>query len=74
MPFAHEWDEAKSFPKSFFKKSYEFGILGATVGAPWQTKYAGSKLAGGLKPEQFDSFHDLILIDEMARTGSGGCK
>jgi hypothetical protein len=36
------------------------------------TKYVGSKLAGGIKPEEFDPFMEMILIDEVARAGSGG--
>lgn len=35
-------------------------------------RYAGDKIAGGVKPEEFDVFHELIAIDEVARCGSGG--
>ena len=42
------------------------------MGPPWPTEYAGSHVAGGIKPEEFDSFHELILLDEVARCGSGG--
>ena len=31
-----------------------------------------SFIAGGVKPEEFDPFHELILIDEIAHAGSGG--
>lgn len=27
---------------------------------------------GGTPPEDFDAFHDLIVIDELARCGAGG--
>ena len=36
------------------------------------TKYAGDKLAAGIKPAEFDPFMELILIDEVSRAGSGG--
>eukprot|EP01112_Ceratiomyxa_fruticulosa_P008601 TRINITY_DN2227_c0_g4_i1.p1 TRINITY_DN2227_c0_g4~~TRINITY_DN2227_c0_g4_i1.p1 ORF type:complete len:433 (-),score=62.05 TRINITY_DN2227_c0_g4_i1:133-1431(-) len=72
MPYCHKWDEEKCIPKSVFKKCYEAGWLPAVVGAPWPTKYIGSSIAGGVKPEQFDSFHELIAIDELSRCGSGG--
>jgi Acyl-CoA dehydrogenase, N-terminal domain len=32
----------------------------------------GDKIAGGIRPEEFDVFHELIAIDEVARCGSGG--
>src|SRR4051812_33203917 len=31
-----------------------------------------SNIAGGVKPEEFDMFHHLVLIDEVSRCGSGG--
>jgi len=31
-----------------------------------------SNIAGGVKPEEFDAFHELILLDEIGRCGSGG--
>lgn len=37
------------------------------VGAPWPEKYAGQSPV-----PKFDSFHELILIDEICRCGSGG--
>jgi hypothetical protein len=29
-------------------------------------------VAGGIKPEELDTFHDMILIDELSRCGAGG--
>lgn len=29
-------------------------------------------MAGGISPQEFDAFHELILIDEIGRCGSGG--
>eukprot|EP00472_Partenskyella_glossopodia_P001488 CAMPEP_0197530298 /NCGR_PEP_ID=MMETSP1318-20131121/31384_1 /TAXON_ID=552666 /ORGANISM="Partenskyella glossopodia, Strain RCC365" /LENGTH=539 /DNA_ID=CAMNT_0043086059 /DNA_START=53 /DNA_END=1669 /DNA_ORIENTATION=+ len=67
-PNVHEWDESYSFPKEIFKKFYDAGLLPAIVGPPWE-----SKLSGLAPPEGgFDSFHELIIIDELARCGSGG--
>jgi alkylation response protein AidB-like acyl-CoA dehydrogenase len=58
-PFTFEWDEAKELPRDLFKKTADAGWLGACCGAPWPTKYAGTKLVGGLKPEEFDVFHEV---------------
>lgn len=72
MPHCHEWDEGKCVPRALVREAYQRGILPAAVGPPWPTKFAGSNLAGGVKPEEFDCFHELILIDELTRCGSGG--
>eukprot|EP01125_Pyxidicula_operculata_P013465 TRINITY_DN446_c0_g2_i6.p1 TRINITY_DN446_c0_g2~~TRINITY_DN446_c0_g2_i6.p1 ORF type:complete len:529 (+),score=122.42 TRINITY_DN446_c0_g2_i6:1-1587(+) len=70
-PNADAWEMSKTFPiKEIAQKAYAAGILGGLAGAPWPTKYAGDKIAGGIKPEQFDAFHLLILLDELCRTGS----
>lgn len=42
------------------------------IGPPWPTKYVGEHIIGGIRPEQFDVFMELILIDELSRCGSGG--
>jgi len=73
MPYCHEWDEAHALPKGFLKKVADAGILAGVVGPPWPTKYAPyTRIAGGIKPEEFDAFHELILVDEFSRCGSGG--
>jgi len=65
-PFCHEWDENKAMPKDIFKKTYQAGFLPAAVGHPWPTEYVGQG------PEDYDSFHELIFVDELSRCGSGG--
>lgn len=35
-------------------------------------EYVGTNIAGGVKPEEWDTFHEYILLDEMCRCGSGG--
>eukprot|EP00742_Colponemidia_sp_Colp-10_P000836 GILJ01000906.1.p1 GENE.GILJ01000906.1~~GILJ01000906.1.p1 ORF type:complete len:550 (-),score=77.59 GILJ01000906.1:98-1747(-) len=72
MPFCHEWDEARAIPKEVIKKCYTAGWLPGVIGPPWPTKYAGTNIAGGVRPEEFDAFHEAILVDEIARCGSGG--
>jgi alkylation response protein AidB-like acyl-CoA dehydrogenase len=71
-PFCHEWDEKKAIPKELWIKLANSGIMGAIVGPPWPTEFVGDQIAGGVKPEEFDSFHELIMIDEASRCGSGG--
>lgn len=57
-----QWDEAGEPPKELHAKAYNAGIYAAM----WPAQY------GGTPPEGCDPFHDLILIDELARCGSGG--
>lgn len=72
MPNCFAWDEAKKVPRELYSKCAQGGWLAGVVGPPWPTQYVGPNIAGGVKPEEFDSFHELILIDEVARCGSGG--
>ncbi len=69
LPFVSEWDENKQIPKELWKKTAEAGFLPAVVGPPWPVEFAGDKVAGGMdiRPDEFDQFHEMILIDETAR-------
>ena len=68
-PFCHEWDETLKFPKDLHSKAFEAGLYPGSAGC-WPTKYAGTKIAGGMKPEEWDYFHEYILLDELMRCGS----
>ena len=46
------------------------GILPGVVGAPWAGGMGASLAVKG--PENFDYFHELIILDEFGRCGSGG--
>lgn len=72
-PYCHEWDEQKHVPRELYKLCAKEGLLAAMVGtvAVKSGDYHGP-LIGGLRPEQFDNFHEFIVCDELARCGSGG--
>jgi len=72
MPYCHQWDEAKAVPRDLWEKCYKAGWLPGVIGPPWPTQYAGQYIMGGVRPEEYDYFHELIIMDEVARTGSGG--
>ncbi|KAJ3157271.1 hypothetical protein HDU89_002683 [Geranomyces variabilis] len=72
MPYCHEWDEAKKIPRELFVKAADFGILGGVCGSPWPTKYTERGPIAGIPAEEFDSFHEFIVCDELSRCGSGG--
>jgi alkylation response protein AidB-like acyl-CoA dehydrogenase len=62
MPHIDEWEEAGGVPRELFRKAYACGILG--MGWP--------KEFGGQEPYQWDTFHDVVKADELARCGAGG--
>ncbi|KAJ3119584.1 hypothetical protein HK098_005320 [Nowakowskiella sp. JEL0407] len=70
-PFCFEWDENKKIPKSLFQKAGAVGILAGVCGSPY-SPYAPCAPPAGVKPEEFDAFHEFIICDELSRCGSGG--
>eukprot|EP01006_Ploeotia_vitrea_P044164 TRINITY_DN66815_c6_g9_i2.p1 TRINITY_DN66815_c6_g9~~TRINITY_DN66815_c6_g9_i2.p1 ORF type:complete len:525 (-),score=267.56 TRINITY_DN66815_c6_g9_i2:461-1987(-) len=62
MPHVHTWDEQGTYPPDLHERAYKAGIYGAI----WPREF------GGTPPEQFDAFHDLILVDELSRCAAGG--
>jgi alkylation response protein AidB-like acyl-CoA dehydrogenase len=58
--------------KTIWKRCAEAGILAAFAASKWYPEYAGDKIAGGIRPDEFDAFCELIAIDEVSRSGSGG--
>jgi len=73
IPYVHEWDEAKRIPRELFTLAGKRGALALALGPPFPSKYVPElRIQGGIKPEEYDAFHELITIDEGARTGSGG--
>lgn len=71
MPFTHEWDENKEMPREIYQKAAKVGILAAVVGHV-EDQYCPYGLPAGIKAENFDSFHHLIVADELSRCASGG--
>lgn len=64
----HEWDEAGAIPKEVYIEAGKRGALALCVGRPWPEQFIG-KCPWGYEP---DYFHELIMFDELSRTGSGG--
>ena len=61
LPNIEAWEEAGIVPRSFHEKAGDAGLLGLGFPEKW----------GGTS-EGIDSFHKLIMVDETARSGSGG--
>ncbi|GAA6027308.1 hypothetical protein JCM8097_002579 [Rhodosporidiobolus ruineniae] len=74
-PNAAAWDEAHGIPDEEYKRIADFGILAAVAAGAgeWPTEYAPDvPVPGGINPDEWDAFHNLILVDELSRCGSGG--
>ncbi|MGH8454583.1 MAG: acyl-CoA dehydrogenase family protein, partial [Nevskiales bacterium] len=59
-PYVNEWDEACAVPRELYVKAAEAGMLG--LGYP--EEYGGTPIP--------DSFYRIVMMEELARAGSGG--
>ncbi|KAF2802368.1 acyl-CoA dehydrogenase NM domain-like protein [Mytilinidion resinicola] len=71
-PNVEEWERQGFVPEKNFKRHASLGFLAAAV-FPLPKEYlTGVQLPGNVDAEEWDEFHDAILIDEMARCGCLG--
>ncbi|KAJ9467177.1 Cyclohexane-1-carbonyl-CoA dehydrogenase [Diplonema papillatum] len=75
-PIAEMYETAgKVPPQELYETMGKAGILACKLGpGPWLAEVVGQgiKLPGGVKPEEFDYFHELILHDQMIRLSAPG--
>ncbi|KAK7706621.1 hypothetical protein SLS64_007452 [Diaporthe eres] len=74
IPNIQDWEKAASIPDWIYKKAADDGLLmpiaaGPAIPTEWRGKYP---IIGDIPPEEWDGFHDLILHDEIGRTGGIG--
>lgn len=67
MPFVSEWEESKELPRQLAIECGKAGLLPCVAG-----KNAYDFLPHISRPANYDYFHELIFIDELARCASGG--
>jgi alkylation response protein AidB-like acyl-CoA dehydrogenase len=67
-----EWDEHKEIPQDVLVAFAATGVLGCMVGHPWPEKYCPIPKLEGIDSYTPDYFHELIMVDESSRCGSGG--
>lgn len=66
-----EWDEAKRVPEEIYKEMGRRGYLAGLLGMKYPTEYVPAGIKS-VPPEKWDLFHEMIVTDELSRTGSGG--
>ena len=70
LPFVSDWEEQREIPRHVSIACGKAGLLACVAG-----KNAYDFLPQeqqNLKPANFDYFHELVFIDELARCASGG--
>ncbi|KAI8809546.1 putative acyl-CoA dehydrogenase [Cladochytrium replicatum] len=73
MPHCFEWDTAAQVPRSVTRKFGEVGYLAGMSGMfPWPSEFAPCPPPCGIKPDEWDVFHELVLTDELSRIGAHG--
>ncbi|KAF4126133.1 Acyl-CoA dehydrogenase related to the alkylation response protein AidB [Geosmithia morbida] len=70
-PNVTEWDEAKRVPEEIYKEMGRRGYLAGLLGVKFPEEYAAATVRS-VDPKDWDQFHEMLLTDELARTGSGG--
>ncbi|OAL31619.1 hypothetical protein AYO20_08162 [Fonsecaea nubica] len=70
-PYVTEWDEAKRVPEEIYKQMGERGYLAGLLGVKYPAHLVKNPVKS-VPPEKWDLFHELLLTDELSRTGSGG--
>ena len=70
-PYVTEWDEAKRIPEKIYKQMGEKGYLAGLMGVHYP-KHLTKNTVKSVDPEKWDLFHEMLLTDELSRTGSGG--
>ncbi len=76
IPYCHQWDESGTYPPELHTKLAAAGLTYAASRyalKPYGNKFGKPKFGDtGLDFDEFDEFHDVILADELSRTGCGG--
>ncbi|OAP55003.1 hypothetical protein AYL99_10703 [Fonsecaea erecta] len=70
-PFCEDWERQGSVPQDVILNHARLGYMAVSIYplAVAQIKALGQRLPGDVDPEEWDGFHDLIVIDEVARCG-----
>ncbi|GME65921.1 Cytochrome b5 [Neofusicoccum parvum] len=72
IPNVTEWDEAKKVPDEIYKAMGEKGYLAGLLGLHKWPSHLTDKRVASVDPAKWDLFHEMLLTDELSRSGSGG--
>ncbi|KAJ6002964.1 hypothetical protein N7451_005511 [Penicillium sp. IBT 35674x] len=66
-PNVEEWEKQGYVPEAAFKRHASLGFLAASAFPLPKDYVKGLTLPAGLSVDEWDEFHDAVIIDEMAR-------
>ncbi|PVH78484.1 acyl-CoA dehydrogenase NM domain-like protein [Cadophora sp. DSE1049] len=66
LPYAFEWESAGEVPDAAWRRHVEMGYVGMVTGLP------NIKSPGDIPIEEWDSWHSLIVNDELSRVAYTG--
>ncbi|KAJ3189678.1 hypothetical protein HK101_008764 [Irineochytrium annulatum] len=72
IPFAEQWEAEGSVPPEVYRRFGEIGFLSGITGSKGWPDYAPNEPPCGIKRGEWDAFHELVLGDELNRTGATG--
>jgi len=66
-----EWEAAGEVPREIYLQCAKDGLLmPISAGRKIPKEWYGYPIIGGVKPEEWDGFHDFVLWDELYRGGA----
>ncbi|KAJ4352658.1 hypothetical protein N0V95_004042 [Ascochyta clinopodiicola] len=69
-PFSEDWVQSGAVDPAIYAKCAAAGLLvPIAFGKTIPPQYSGYPIAAGIKPEEWDGFHDFVLWDELIRAG-----
>jgi alkylation response protein AidB-like acyl-CoA dehydrogenase len=68
-PNCDEWESNGVVPEEAHKRHAELGYVAVAVFPLARDHLNGQRLPGDVPAQEWDAFHDLIVIDELARCG-----
>jgi len=68
-PFCEEWETNGQVPAEVLSRHAKLGYAAVSVYPLAAEHLTGQRLPADIKASQWDGFHDLIFIDEIARCG-----
>jgi alkylation response protein AidB-like acyl-CoA dehydrogenase len=71
MPHCLDWDRLNQAPAELYREFGSVGFLSGLTGHGWPSM-APCDPPVGIKPQEWDVFHEVVLCDELTRIASTG--
>ncbi|KAJ3030670.1 UNVERIFIED_CONTAM: hypothetical protein HDU68_008197 [Siphonaria sp. JEL0065] len=72
VPFVHDWEAAGEVPRDLYETFGKEGVLSCMIGvSPWPS-WVPHKPPCNIASEEWNTFHEVVLGDELARCASVG--